>query len=46
MEQSKGFTEGGDNIVWKHCKTLYGTIQGDNNWFKMLSYAYRELGYK
>jgi len=26
MEQPKGFEEGGDGLVWKLCKTLYGTM--------------------
>jgi len=28
MEQPKGFEEGGDDLVWKLRKTLYGTMQG------------------
>ncbi|KAJ3563743.1 hypothetical protein NP233_g8744 [Leucocoprinus birnbaumii] len=46
MEQPQGFSEGGGNMVWKLRKTLYGTMQGGHDWFKTLSKAYKELGYR
>jgi len=36
MEQPRGFEEGGDDLVWKLQKTLYGTMQGAHNWAKNL----------
>ncbi|KAJ3552017.1 hypothetical protein NP233_g12969 [Leucocoprinus birnbaumii] len=46
MEQPQGFSEGGGDMVWKLRKTLYGTMQGGHDWFKTLSKAYKELGYR
>jgi len=46
MEQPQEFSEKRGDIVWKLCKTLYGTIQGKNDWFMILSTAYKKLEYK
>ena len=46
MEQPEGFVEGEEREkVWKLHKTLYGTMQGGHDWFKILSKVYQELGY-
>lgn len=36
MEQLRGFEEGGDDCVWRLCKTLYGTMQGTHDWAENL----------
>jgi len=46
MKQPQEFTEKEGDMVWKLCKTLYGTIQGRHDWFKTLSTAYKKLEYK
>jgi len=45
MEQPRGFEEGGDNSVWKLCKTLYGTMQGAHDWAKNLDQAFMDHRY-
>jgi len=45
MEQPRGFEEGGDNLVWKLQKTLYGTMQGAHDWAKNLDHTFKGHGY-
>ena len=40
MEQPRGFEEGGDDLVWKLWKILYGTMQGAHNWAKNLDHTF------
>jgi len=42
MEQPKGFEEGGDNYLWKLCKTLYETMQGTHDWAKNLDKTFED----
>jgi len=37
IEQPRGFEEGGDNHIWRLCKTLYGTMQGVHDWAENLN---------
>ena len=40
MEQPKGFEEGGDDLVWRLRKILYGTMQGAHDWAKNLNHTF------
>ena len=40
MKQPRGFEEGGDDLVWKLRKTLYGTMQGAHDWAKNLDHTF------
>jgi len=40
MEQPRRFEEGGDDLVWKLQKTLYGTMQGAHNWAQNLNHTF------
>jgi hypothetical protein len=46
MEQPEGFVEPGlENRKAKLIHTIYGTMQGGNNWWKTLDTTYNDLGY-
>ena len=46
MKQAEGFVEPGkEDMVYKLIHTIYGTMQGGNNWYETLATSYDKMGY-
>ena len=47
IKQPEGFVKSGyEDYICKLVHTIYGTMQGAHDWYKMLSKTHTDLGYK